>query len=226
MLDRIPDLRTPGFSSKPRNAPHQHCVIIPNTPAHHDTVDFNNHGKCPRLVTTPQLLITTLTDSFLSAYLATNLPPNLLTHLTSHSRTYWTLYQRALSITTAFQIHFLRPLTTLLTPLLTRATQNPDITTILLLGVLLFLSLKALDMFVRSVLFWIRLAVRLAFWGVVVALGGWVWARGLEGVVEDCKVWVEVWRGEYAYWSDGGGGGRVGSGGRGVDAGGVAGAWF
>lgn len=86
-------------------------------------------------------------------------------------------------------------------------------------------------MFVRSILFWVRLAFRMVVLAAVLGVGMWLYARGVDGAVEDCAVWVEVWKKEYEFWSGaevgrGTGRGRVGTGGRGVDAGGVAGAWW
>ncbi|CBX92596.1 hypothetical protein IAQ61_006016 [Plenodomus lingam] len=88
-----------------------------------------------------------------------------------------------------------------LTPFLTRLITQPDVASILLLLVALFISMKVLDMMYRAVLFWINLALRLAFWGGVLALGMWVWTRGPEGFVEDVTGLTEYWLAEYRRFS-------------------------
>ncbi|KAJ9647790.1 hypothetical protein H2199_001565 [Coniosporium tulheliwenetii] len=116
---------------------------------------------------------------------------------------------------------YLKPLYTLrdtlsstLSPLLTRVTTNPDLTSILLLLALLFLSIKILDAAARALLFWVRLAVRLAFWGALAVGGLWVWTRGVEGTVEDLESLGRVWMGEYERFKEAG---REGPPGRGWD---------
>jgi len=61
--------------------------------------------------------------------------------------------------------------------------------------------MKVLDMLYRAVLFWINLALRLAFWGGVVALGTWVYTRGPEGFVDDVQGLTAYWVGEYKKYS-------------------------
>ncbi|KAF2034850.1 hypothetical protein EK21DRAFT_49051, partial [Setomelanomma holmii] len=94
-----------------------------------------------------------------------------------------------------------RTLQTHLTPLLTRAITQPDIATILLLLALFFISLKVLDMMYRAVMFWVKMAFRLVFWGAIVLLGLWVWNRGVDGFVDDVGGLVEYWSGEYEKYS-------------------------
>jgi hypothetical protein len=45
-------------------------------------------------------------------------------------------------------------------------------------------------------MFWVRLATKIVFWGSIVILGCWIWARGPEGVVEDVSGFASVWKGE------------------------------
>lgn len=52
-------------------------------------------------------------------------------------------------------------------------------------------------MLVQSVLFWFRLARRLAFWGGLAALALWMWSRGPEGMISDVQYWWGVWNQEY-----------------------------
>ncbi|KAI8941355.1 hypothetical protein NX059_002580 [Plenodomus lindquistii] len=88
-----------------------------------------------------------------------------------------------------------------LTPFLTRLVTQPDIASILLLLVALFISMKVLDMLYRAVMFWINLALRLVFWIGILGLGVWVYTRGTEGFVEDVTGLGEYWMGEYKKYS-------------------------
>ncbi|KAF2856116.1 hypothetical protein T440DRAFT_438803 [Plenodomus tracheiphilus IPT5] len=114
------------------------------------------------------------------------LPPSLANPLL-------TLLTTTLGLTRTLQSH--------LTPFLTRLITQPDIASILLLLIALFVSMKVLDMLYRAVLFWINLALRLVFWGAVVGLGVWVWSRGPEGFVQDVQGLGEYWVGEYRRYS-------------------------
>ncbi|KAL2006166.1 hypothetical protein VTN00DRAFT_9820 [Thermoascus crustaceus] len=89
--------------------------------------------------------------------------------------------------------YIIRPLSTLL------ASSTPDLVSVLLLALILLVSLKVLDYARRVVVFWITLALRLLFWGVVLSVAwyvyrvgwekasadaGWLWGVA-EGFVED-----------------------------------------
>lgn len=87
-------------------------------------------------------------------------------------------------------------------PLIDQITHKPDIVTIALLLVILFISLKLLDLLWQTVLFWLRLARRVVFWGGLVMLGLWLYTRGPEGVWADVQYWVDVWGQEKEYWKD------------------------
>lgn len=87
-------------------------------------------------------------------------------------------------------------------PLFEHVTQKPDLTSILLVLVILFLSLKLLNMLVQAVMFWVRLASRIAFWGGAIVLLLWFFNRGVDGAMEDVGYWTRVWNGEYEYWKD------------------------
>lgn len=71
-------------------------------------------------------------------FLQTNLHPNLLSTLTTHSTTYY----RILSTLLAFR----STITRTIDPLLTRLLHSPDIPSFLLLLVLLFVSVKAVGL--------------------------------------------------------------------------------
>jgi hypothetical protein len=77
------------------------------------------------------------------------------------------------------------------------STTSPSLTTIALLLIIFFISLRLLDMLWRALMFWVRLAVRIVFWGSIVIMGCWVWARGPEGVIEDIAGVATHWRGEF-----------------------------
>ncbi|KAF1915188.1 nuclear pore assembly and biogenesis-domain-containing protein [Ampelomyces quisqualis] len=104
-----------------------------------------------------------------------------------------TLVTTALGLTRTLQTHF--------SPLLTRLVTQPDIASILALLAMFFISLKILDMAYRAVMFWVNMALRLVFWGVVVVLGMWMWNRGVDGFVEDVGGLVDYWTGKYEKYS-------------------------
>lgn len=87
-------------------------------------------------------------------------------------------------------------------PLLNQAINKPDLMTIVLLLVVLFLSLKILNVMWQAVLFWLRMFKRIVFWGGLSAVGFWLWTRGPDGVVEDVQYWMEVWNNEHTYWRE------------------------
>ncbi|OJD11948.1 hypothetical protein AJ78_07381 [Emergomyces pasteurianus Ep9510] len=92
---------------------------------------------------------------------------------------------QALSFYSAFNTHFesisqqyLQPY--LLTPLQTLLNSPPDITTLLILCLILFISLKVLDYARRVITFWLMLVFRLAFWGSVIGGAYYVYVVGWE----------------------------------------------
>lgn len=87
-------------------------------------------------------------------------------------------------------------------PLIDQVSRKPDLATIALLVVILFISLKLLNMLWQTFMFWINLARRAVFWGGLVMLGLWMYTRGPEGVQEDVQYWVEVWTSERDHWKE------------------------
>ncbi|KAM0723082.1 hypothetical protein Q7P37_001282 [Cladosporium fusiforme] len=87
-------------------------------------------------------------------------------------------------------------------PLVNALTQKPDLATLALLLLILFLSLKILNMLVNTVMFWFRLFFRIAFWGGLALVGFWMWTRGPEGIMEDAQFWAGRWTQEYHYFSE------------------------
>ena len=87
-------------------------------------------------------------------------------------------------------------------PLLDQISKKPDLATIALLLIIIFVSLKILNMLWQTLLFWVGLARKLVFWGGLVSLAVWMYARGPEGVMEDVDYWWQVWTKEYQYWRE------------------------
>jgi hypothetical protein len=61
--------------------------------------------------------------------------------------------------------------------------------TLALLALVLFVSLKVLDILRRQIVYWISVAVRLSMWVAVAVVGFYVYQRGLEQSLEDVG-WV------------------------------------
>jgi hypothetical protein len=78
--------------------------------------------------------------------------------------------------------------------------EKPDLTKIALMLVILYISLKLVNMLVQSVLFWVRLAFRITFWGGLVVLAFWLSQRGVDGAAEDVGYWYRMWKGELDYY--------------------------
>lgn len=104
---------------------------------------------------------------------------------------------------------YLQPITGLIAaarsyvlPLVDHLTKKPDLASIALVLLILFLSLKVLNMLWQAVMFWVRLATRIIFWGGAIVVALWVVNRGMDGVVEDVGHWTQIWSSEYQHWSD------------------------
>jgi hypothetical protein len=57
-------------------------------------------------------------------------------------------------------------------------------------------------MLVNTVMFWIRLASKIIFWGSLAIAGLWMWTRGPQGVMDDVGHWSGVWTEEYKHFTD------------------------
>ncbi|KAL2363948.1 hypothetical protein RJZ56_003158 [Blastomyces dermatitidis] len=92
---------------------------------------------------------------------------------------------QALSYYSTFTTHFL-PISQqylqpyFLTPLQTLLNSPPDLTSLLVLCLLLFISLRVLDYARRIITFWVMLVFRLAFWGSVIGGAYYVYVVGWE----------------------------------------------
>ncbi|KAI9710983.1 MAG: hypothetical protein M1820_002420 [Bogoriella megaspora] len=104
---------------------------------------------------------------------------------------------------------YTRPLTTLstrlsatLSPLLTKLQTSPDLASIALLLLILFLSLRILNILYGVVRFWVRLVWNIVWWGSILGLGVWLYTRGVDGVVQDMGKWFGVWKEEVRGWEE------------------------
>lgn len=113
----------------------------------------------------------------------------------------------------AFHVDYLNPyviepLSSLLYAISSSETKMPDLVSVLLLAVILLISLKILDYTRRMVMFWVRLAVKLVFWGLLFGVVWYGYTVGMErlgrevgmcigwvtGIVEDFQRGVDLGR--------------------------------
>ncbi|GAM87750.1 hypothetical protein ANO11243_057770 [Dothideomycetidae sp. 11243] len=113
-----------------------------------------------------------------------------------HSSTLRTVASSVNRFTLALQTYVLPPLDRLIRTL----AAKPDVASVLLLIVLIFVSLKLLNLLYQTVMWWIRLAFRLAYWSAIIGVVTWVVTRGSDGVAADVQRVVDLWNGEYQYW--------------------------
>jgi hypothetical protein len=151
---------------------HQHAIIIPQ------------HGRNTRYV-----------QSHAHHDYPTDTSPDWAAFALSHTPLAYTPYIRQ-----AFGYALL--LKSYLTPIIAQITSKPDLASIALLLVILFVSFKLLNMALQSVLFWFRMIKRVAFWVGLAALALWMYNRGPEGAVEDVQQLAETWTGEYQHWKE------------------------
>ncbi|PLB43923.1 hypothetical protein P170DRAFT_514222 [Aspergillus steynii IBT 23096] len=70
-------------------------------------------------------------------------------------------------------------------PLANLLTNMPDLLSVFVLLLALFISLKVLDYGRRLVMFWVTLALRLVYWGFIIGAGVYVYNAGLEKAAQD-----------------------------------------
>jgi hypothetical protein len=80
------------------------------------------------------------------------------------------------------QPYLIEPLSTFLA---SYSSSMPDLLSIFLLAVILFVSIKILDYAYRVVVFWVTLAFRLVFWGSILGVGWYVYSVGIENAGRD-----------------------------------------
>lgn len=134
------------------------------------------------------------------------LPPDIkhIDYLTSlyslysmQSSTLRTIASSLMRLNLVLQTYILPPVDRLIRTL----AAKPDVASVLLLILLLFVSLKLLNLLYNAIMWWIRLAIRLVFWGTIIGAAAWIYSRGPDGVAEDIQRLADVWSGEYSYWS-------------------------
>jgi hypothetical protein len=82
------------------------------------------------------------------------------------------------------------------------STSTPSLTSLVLLVILLFFSMKLLGVLWRGIVFWVSLAIKAVIGISLAFLAFWVISRGPEGFVEDVQYFAEYWTGEYNRYSD------------------------
>ncbi|ODH33127.1 hypothetical protein ACO22_03318 [Paracoccidioides brasiliensis] len=97
---------------------------------------------------------------------------------------------QALSYYSTFNTHFhtvqqeyLQPY--VISPLYTLINSPPDLPSVLILCVILYLSLRILDYARRIIAFWVVLLFRLVFWGSILGGGYYVYVVGFEKASRD-----------------------------------------
>ena len=65
----------------------------------------------------------------------------------------------------------------------------PDLISLIILGLILLVSLKVVDYAHRVIVFWVSLALRVAFWGLVVVVSCYVYQLGVGECLRDFA-WV------------------------------------
>lgn len=86
------------------------------------------------------------------------------------------------------------------------AYSSPSILIVGLFILILYILLQIISLIRRILAFWVRLLVKLTFWGAVVALGAVVWQRGIGKTFRELEVWcfeiaAVYWR-EYKRWEN------------------------
>ena len=89
-----------------------------------------------------------------------------------------------------------------LLPLIEQVSQKPDLATIAVLLIIVFVSMKILDMLYQTVMFWLRLVRRIIFWGSLAVVAVWVYNRGPDGMADDVAYWWQTWNKEHQYWKE------------------------
>lgn len=90
---------------------------------------------------------------------------------------------------------------------------SPTASSVVVPLVILTVAVIVLNWIRRMVMWWTRMAFRLVFWATIVALGAWVWNRGIEASLRDtfvlggkivgyCAVVKDIWVAEYKRYED------------------------
>lgn len=93
------------------------------------------------------------------------------------------------------------------------AQDSPAILTVGVLLLFLLVAMQVVNTVRRVFAFWMRLVMRLTFWGGLAVLVATVWQRGVGRSVEDVSTWgrelSDVWWREYNRWDGYQGQGRA-----------------
>jgi hypothetical protein len=81
------------------------------------------------------------------------------------------------------------------------SNSSPSLTSLVLLLIILFLSLRILGMLWRALVFWVSLAFKAAVGLSIAFLAVWIFTRGPEGFVEDLQDLGSHWMQEYEKYS-------------------------
>ncbi|KAF2274553.1 uncharacterized protein EI97DRAFT_468732 [Westerdykella ornata] len=106
------------------------------------------------------------------------LPSPVISMLTSIISLVWGIYKTA---------------ETALRPLVNRVATEPDFKSILILVLVLFAAYKILHTAYRVVIAWIRLGISLVMWAGIATVSLWIYARGIDGFVDDVQEQMENW---------------------------------
>ncbi|KAH8425905.1 Apq12 family protein [Aspergillus melleus] len=98
-------------------------------------------------------------------------------------------------------------------PLANLLTAMPDLLSVFILLLALFISLKVLDYGRRLVMFWVTLALRLVYWGFIIGAGVYVYNAGLEKAAQDLGWFYGIVKGAVESFQNGAEGQRQSSGG-------------
>ncbi|KAI9038765.1 Apq12 family protein [Aspergillus affinis] len=98
-------------------------------------------------------------------------------------------------------------------PLANLLTNMPDLLSVFVLFLALFISLKILDYGRRMVMFWVTLALRLVYWGFIIGAGVYVYNVGLEKAAQDLGWFYGIIKGAAESFQNGAEGQRQSPGG-------------
>lgn len=81
------------------------------------------------------------------------------------------------------------------------STTSPSLTSLALLLIVLFLSLRILGMLWRAFIFWVNLAIKTVFGLGLAFIAVWIFTRGPDGFAEDVQDVASYWLKEYKRYS-------------------------
>ncbi|OJK00367.1 hypothetical protein ASPACDRAFT_118569 [Aspergillus aculeatus ATCC 16872] len=152
----------------------------PPSPSPSTTDDYDNYEYTDQTpIVVPDSIMQHLTTTSFSA-LTAHLNTSYLTPALAHVRAAY------------IDPYLVRPAASYLAA---SSSAMPDLISVTLLLVILFLSLKLLDYARRVVMFWVSLAWWLLWWGTVLGVGVWLYTSGVERAARDVGWLVGLARG-------------------------------